>query len=165
MLPKISFWRAKYILVMFQFEKHLEFTFCRTMWRNIWGPALFLAPARKGADQQNLSKLDSIWKSCTLSYMYMLPFYFIDTLTDTDSTGWVDDTNQIIVVLLVCWLDFISCAKEPRRLTHIELQSTWAKDVRRARIWPGIWNFVTFKTLSLSLVPQRYLFFDLCNIK
>ena len=66
MLPKISFWRAKYILVMFQFEKHLEFTFCRTMWRNIWGPALFLAPARKGTDWQILSKLDSIWKSCTL---------------------------------------------------------------------------------------------------
>ena len=66
MPPKISFWRGKYILVMFQFEKHLEFTFCRTMWRNIWGPALFLAPARKGTDQQNLFKLDSIWKSCTL---------------------------------------------------------------------------------------------------
>ena len=29
--------------------------------------------------------------------MYMPPFYFIDTLTDTNSTGWVDDTNQIIV--------------------------------------------------------------------
>ena len=70
MLPKISFWRAKYILVMFQFEKHLEFTFCRTMWRNIWGPALFLAPARKGTDWQILSKLDSIWKSCTL-YMHV----------------------------------------------------------------------------------------------
>ena len=59
--------------------------------------------------------------------MYMLPFYFIDTLTDTDSTGWVDDTNQIIVVLLVCWLDFISCAKEPRRLTHIELRGVMAQ--------------------------------------
>ena len=70
MPPKISFWRAKYILVMFQFEKHLEFTFCRTMWRNIWGPALFLAPARKGTDWQILSKLDSIWKSCIL-YMHV----------------------------------------------------------------------------------------------
>ena len=101
MPPKISFWRGKYILVMFQFEKHLEFTFCRTMWRNIWGPALFLAPARKGTDWQILSKLDSIWKSWTC--MWMLSFCSIDTLTDTDSIDWVDDTNEIIVVLLVCW--------------------------------------------------------------
>ena len=58
--------------------------------------------------------------------MYMPPFYFIDTLTDTDSTDWVDDTNEIIVVLLVCW-DFIPCAKEPRCLTHIVLRGVMAQ--------------------------------------
>ena len=77
-----------------------------------------------------ISKIYTNWTQfenhvhCTC--MYMLPFYFIDTLSDTNSTGWVDDTNQIIVVLLVCW-DFIPCAKEPRCLTHIVLRGVMAQ--------------------------------------
>ena len=50
---------------------------------------------------------------------------------------------------------------------HIELQSTWAKDLRLARIWPGMRNCLTFKTLNqgtlwcLSEMLERYLFFVL----
>ena len=45
---------------------------------------------------------------------------------------------------------------------HIELQSTWAKDFRLARIWPGMWNFVTFKTpASLSCATKASFLWSL----